>query len=249
MEYASGASTEAINLLEGFWPRITREIQNLASSDFKNPELPLARIKKIMKLDEEVKMISAEAPIIFAKAAEMFIQEVTIRAWLHTEDNKRRTLQRNDVALAISKYDQFDFLIDIVPREEIKPSKKDSHSPNATTLNLQNATVLNTLDQNTANILSAINGSNTNGTVLTSTNQTTNGNVQYFFALPTNNGTQAPPASSTGIPLQLQGLQTIQGLPTNLQGLQTIQGLQGTQIILSSANGQPALFSVGNRDC
>jgi len=64
-------------------------------SDFKNPELPLARIKKIMKLDEEVKMISAEAPIIFAKAAELFIQEVTIRAWLHTEENKRRTLQVN----------------------------------------------------------------------------------------------------------------------------------------------------------
>ena len=46
-----------------------------------------------MKLDDEVKMISAEAPVIFAKAAELFIQEVTIRAWLHTEENKRRTLQ------------------------------------------------------------------------------------------------------------------------------------------------------------
>ena len=95
-------------------------------SDFssKNPELPLARIKKIMKLDEEVKMISAEAPIIFAKAAELFIQEVTIRSWLHTEENKRRTLQKNDVTLAISKYDEFDFLIDIVPREEKKPATK-----------------------------------------------------------------------------------------------------------------------------
>ena len=32
------------------------------------------------------------------------------------QDNKRRTLQRNDIAMAITKYDQFDFLIDIVPR-------------------------------------------------------------------------------------------------------------------------------------
>lgn len=55
--------------------------------------LPLARIKKIMKLDEEVKMISAEAPVLFAKAAEIFIHELTLRAWSHTEDNKRRTLQ------------------------------------------------------------------------------------------------------------------------------------------------------------
>lgn len=33
-------------------------------------------------------------------------------------------LQRNDIAMAITKYDQFDFLIDIVPREEIRPAKR-----------------------------------------------------------------------------------------------------------------------------
>ena len=32
--------------------------------------------------------------------------------------------QRNDIAMAITKYDQFDFLIDIVPREEIRPTKR-----------------------------------------------------------------------------------------------------------------------------
>ena len=32
-------------------------------------------------------------------------------------------LQRNDIAMAITKYDQFDFLIDIVPREEVKPTR------------------------------------------------------------------------------------------------------------------------------
>lgn len=38
-------------------------------------------------------MISAEAPVLFAKAAEIFINELSLRAWIHTEDNKRRTLQ------------------------------------------------------------------------------------------------------------------------------------------------------------
>jgi len=61
--------------------------------DFRTSELPLARIKKIMKLDDDVKMISAEVPILFAKAAEIFIHELTLRAWLHTEESKRRTLQ------------------------------------------------------------------------------------------------------------------------------------------------------------
>lgn len=96
--------------------------------DLKQQVLPLARIKKIMKLDEDVKMISAEAPLLFAKAAEIFIQELTLRAWIHTEDNKRRTLQRNDIAMAISKYDQFDFLIDIVPRDDMKPAKPREES-------------------------------------------------------------------------------------------------------------------------
>jgi hypothetical protein len=32
MEYGnSGASTEALNLLENFWPRVTNEIENLAT--------------------------------------------------------------------------------------------------------------------------------------------------------------------------------------------------------------------------
>ncbi|KAF8980881.1 hypothetical protein BGZ46_003587 [Entomortierella lignicola] len=107
-------------------------------SDFKNHPLPLARIKKVMKSDPEVKMISAEAPILFSKACEIFICEITRRAWLHAEVNKRRTLQRSDVSGAISRSDQFDFLIDIVPREEaVKPPKRSStredSAPNAET--------------------------------------------------------------------------------------------------------------------
>ncbi|KAH7975440.1 hypothetical protein HPB52_001769 [Rhipicephalus sanguineus] len=120
---ASGQS-EAQQALEYFWPRVMEETRNLGVNEFKNQELPLARIKKIMKLDKDVKMISAEAPVLFARAAEIFITELSLRAWVHTEDNKRRTLQRNDIAMAITKYDQFDFLIDIVPRDELKPTTK-----------------------------------------------------------------------------------------------------------------------------
>ncbi|PPD68556.1 hypothetical protein GOBAR_DD34560 [Gossypium barbadense] len=90
------------------------------ASDFKNHSLPLARIKKIMKADEDVRMISAEAPVIFAKACEIFVLELTLRSWIHTEENKRRTLQKNDIAAAISRTDVFDFLVDIIPRDELK---------------------------------------------------------------------------------------------------------------------------------
>ncbi|XP_023608484.1 nuclear transcription factor Y subunit gamma isoform X5 [Myotis lucifugus] len=122
--FGGTSSSDAQQNLQSFWPRVMEEIRNLTVKDFRVQELPLARIKKIMKLDEDVKMISAEAPVLFAKAAQIFITELTLRAWIHTEDNKRRTLQRNDIAMAITKFDQFDFLIDIVPRDELKPPKR-----------------------------------------------------------------------------------------------------------------------------
>lgn len=120
--------SEASQALLQFWPRVTEEIRQIENMDVRCQALPLARIKKIMKLDEDVKMISSEAPVLFAKAAELFIQEITLRSWVHTEDNKRRTLQRNDIAMAITKYDQFDFLIDIVPREEARPGGRSQVS-------------------------------------------------------------------------------------------------------------------------
>ncbi|XP_028820500.1 nuclear transcription factor Y subunit gamma isoform X2 [Denticeps clupeoides] len=120
----SAGGSDAQQSLQSFWPRVMEDIRSLTVKDFRVQELPLARIKKIMKLDEDVKMISAEAPVLFAKAAQIFITELTLRAWIHTEDNKRRTLQRNDIAMAITKFDQFDFLIDIVPRDDLKPPKR-----------------------------------------------------------------------------------------------------------------------------
>lgn len=74
-------------------------------------------------------MISGEVPILFAKACEIFILELTLRAWANTEDGRRRTLQRGDIAAAVTKNDVFDFLIDIVPREEAKIKKLPMAKP------------------------------------------------------------------------------------------------------------------------
>ncbi|KRX68451.1 Nuclear transcription factor Y subunit gamma [Trichinella sp. T9] len=119
--------------LEEFWKLQLDRISKMDAASVRNPrllDLPIARVKKIMKLDEEVKplMISAEAPVLLAKAAQMFIENLTLRAWGHTEENKRKTLQKNDIAMAISKDDQFDFLIDTVPREHAPKAPASSVS-------------------------------------------------------------------------------------------------------------------------
>lgn len=118
--YVSKSHTLAY-LLQQFWGH-EYEAAHYCDLDPKSQPLPLARIKKVMKSDREVKMISSEAPILFAKACEIFISEITIRAWQHAEENRRRTLQRSDVAAALARSDQFDFLIDLLPRDDyIRP--------------------------------------------------------------------------------------------------------------------------------
>lgn len=111
------------DILTAYWQHTINQLEN-EEHDYKMHQLPLARIKKVMKADPEVKMISAEAPILFAKGCDIFITELTMRAWIHAEENKRRTLQRSDIASALTKSDMFDFLIDIVPREEATHPKR-----------------------------------------------------------------------------------------------------------------------------
>ena len=121
----SATSPEFLSKLNGalttFWSGQLQEMRVLGSSvpqteqDFKNHnDLPLARIKRIMKSDEDVRMISAEAPVLFAKACEMFILELTLRSWHYSENNKRKTLQKEDIREAIQRTDIFDFLVDVI---------------------------------------------------------------------------------------------------------------------------------------
>lgn len=108
-------------IIENFW------IRSLHKADteiwtYKDLQLPLARIKRLMKVEEEVKMVASEVPILFSKVAEMFIEELTLRAWINTEENKRRILQKNDISAAVKTSDVYDFLIFIVPRNELDPA-------------------------------------------------------------------------------------------------------------------------------
>jgi histone H3/H4 len=77
--------------------------------------LPLARIKKVMKKSgDNVKMVSGEAPIVFSKACELFIEELTQRSWMVAMQRKKKTLHKEDLASAIIATDIFDFLVHLV---------------------------------------------------------------------------------------------------------------------------------------
>ncbi|THH05440.1 hypothetical protein EW145_g4791 [Phellinidium pouzarii] len=145
------------DFLRAFWQRQVDTAEQ-ETPDFRHPPLPLARIKKVMKSDPDVKLLFSSAkpvkvrlasrlvsslfsnlsPPLTALWLSVFISEITARSFIVADANKRRTLSRADIAKALSKSDQFDFLIDIVPRDDGFPgmgTKKSAAQPGATTSN------------------------------------------------------------------------------------------------------------------
>ncbi|KAI4291614.1 nuclear transcription factor Y, gamma [Pancytospora philotis] len=99
--------------LASFWHNA---FMKASSSKIKLKELnlPLARIKRLMKVEENVRMVASEVPILFSLVAEAFIEELTLRAWLNTDDSKRRILQKTDISAAVKTSQMYDFLTDII---------------------------------------------------------------------------------------------------------------------------------------
>ncbi|KAL6843360.1 hypothetical protein ACP4OV_027073 [Aristida adscensionis] len=104
--------------LQVFWSNKMAKVEQ--TTQFNLHVLPVSKIKKIMKDDPDVKRIAGEAPVLLAKACEMFIQELTLRAWHHTEENMRRTVLRNDISTALARTDIYDFLVDISPLDKME---------------------------------------------------------------------------------------------------------------------------------
>ncbi|CAA3027108.1 nuclear transcription factor Y subunit gamma-like isoform X1, partial [Olea europaea subsp. europaea] len=109
-----------------FWNDRLAEIRNSRDIRYKHV-LPFARIRKIMKTDKKVKMISADTPILFAKACEIFILDLTLRAWMNAEDNSRQSLRRRDVFTAIMGEELLSFLAKIVSSDRYQEISADSH--------------------------------------------------------------------------------------------------------------------------
>lgn len=72
--------------------------------------LPSARVKQIMKTDQEVSLITGECTFLVAKATELFIESLAREAFLHTAQSKKKTVQKRDVDAAIENVDALMFL-------------------------------------------------------------------------------------------------------------------------------------------
>ncbi|EOA25232.1 hypothetical protein CARUB_v10018545mg [Capsella rubella] len=109
--------------LEMFWAH-----QN-SSELHKKPDLPLATVKRVMKCDPNVKMVSWKGPVLLAKASEMFIQEVTLRAWRQTQSRSRTTIRSCDIHAALRSSVIYNELVNLLSVEQCFAN----HPPQGTT--------------------------------------------------------------------------------------------------------------------
>ena len=102
--------------LMGFWHQTLKRLGNNKMS-MKNLNLPLARIKRLMKVEEDVRMVASEVPVMFSLVTDVFISELTTRAWINTQESKRRIMQKMDIVGGINSTPMYDFLISIIPQQ------------------------------------------------------------------------------------------------------------------------------------
>ncbi|KAJ6184902.1 hypothetical protein N7519_006203 [Penicillium mononematosum] len=95
--------------------------------------LPIARIKKIIQLDEDIVQCSNNATFVIAMATEMFIQYLAEQGHnvVKSERKPRKTVQYKDLASAVSHTDNLEFLSDVIPKTTTYKQFKEKKAKDA----------------------------------------------------------------------------------------------------------------------
>ncbi|KAI9308268.1 histone-fold-containing protein [Cunninghamella echinulata] len=93
-------------------------------------KFPVARIKKIMQLDEDVGKVAQATPILISKALELFMQSLIDQACNQARQRSSKRLTVAHLKKTIDTIEQFDFLKDIVasvpdPTDTVMTEEKD----------------------------------------------------------------------------------------------------------------------------
>lgn len=105
--------------------------------------LPLARVKKIIATDEDLVQCSNSAAFAISVATEIFIRYLTEQAHnvVKAERKPRRNVQYKDLANAVARIDNLDFLADVIPKTTTykqfkeKRAREQVAAPAATSVN------------------------------------------------------------------------------------------------------------------
>lgn len=116
-------------LMQQFWTRAEDQTQAaITDTDFTRHDLPIARIKRIMRQDacDNPRLMGRDGASATAFGCELFIRALTTRSWAFAELSNRHTLQRRDLLAAIMSDNTYDFLIDVTADAVVEMNKKQN---------------------------------------------------------------------------------------------------------------------------
>lgn len=112
-------------------PKLSRQ-PSMAEEDTETirPQFPTGRIKRIMKLDEDINKVTSEALFLVSCSAELFLQFLAERSADVATEKKRKIVKLEHIRTAVKRHrPTSDFLLDSLP-EPSQPSDKQSAERN-----------------------------------------------------------------------------------------------------------------------
>ncbi|CAO2141324.1 unnamed protein product [Urochloa humidicola] len=101
--------------LDEFWKKTLEDIEN--TSNLNDHILPVSYVAKIIRDNQGSFMMSSETPPCVTKVLEIFIQELTVRAWMCAKSHDRSsTILESDIYEAINSSESHAFLKDLLQR-------------------------------------------------------------------------------------------------------------------------------------
>jgi nuclear transcription factor Y gamma len=111
-------------MIHEFWRKKQEEIE--AIEDFNKHAIPMRRLKKVISGNKGKMMMRFDTPSFLTKVCEIFVQELSLRAWMCAHSQDRRIILDSDIADAIASMDPSDFFNKVLPTdfEEYNPSSR-----------------------------------------------------------------------------------------------------------------------------
>ncbi|ORX39435.1 histone-fold-containing protein [Kockovaella imperatae] len=95
--------------------RVIKQRQSLAEKQQGTTIFPISRVKKIIKADKELDMMTGEACFMIAVATEYFIKHFMEEGYTKARLDKRKMVNYRDMAAVVERSEEFDFLRDVIP--------------------------------------------------------------------------------------------------------------------------------------
>jgi nuclear transcription factor Y, gamma len=110
--------------IKEFWRKKQEEIE--AIEDFGEHTIPVTCLKKVICAKKGKMMMTSDTPTFMTKACKIFVQELSLSAWMCANSHNRSIVLDSDIAESIASIESYGFLNDVLCAH-LEKYKSDTH--------------------------------------------------------------------------------------------------------------------------